>query len=146
LTKSNTSAKFFMPRKRRWTMKRKTTIGKCPVCAERLKVTELTCPSCHTRIVSDLDTCPFCGLPSDTLAFLWVFLKDRGNIKEIEKDLGISYPTVRKRLDELLARLNLVPSGEGAETPRLDVFERLRKGEISVDDAVSALGGERKGG
>jgi hypothetical protein len=125
-------------------MKRKTAIGRCPVCDGGLRVTELTCPSCSTRIVSNLETCPFCGLPSDLLAFLWAFLKARGNIKEVEKDLGISYPTVRKRLDELLAALNLEPSRGVAPAHRLEVFERLRKGEISVDDAVSALGVDRK--
>jgi hypothetical protein len=125
-------------------MKRKSAIGKCPICEGRLKVTELTCPSCSTRIVSDLSTCPFCNLPSDALAFLWAFLKSRGNIKEVEKDLGISYPTVRRRLDDLLARLGLDPGAERSSTQRLEVFERLRKGEITVDEAVAALGVEPK--
>ncbi len=125
-------------------MKRKAAIGKCPICETRLRVTELTCPSCSTRIVSDLMTCPFCNLPSDALAFLWAFLKARGNIKEVEKDLGISYPTVRKRLDELLASLGLASGSESSSTHRLEVFERLRKGEISVDEAVAALGVESK--
>ncbi len=125
-------------------MKRKTAIGKCPICETRLRVTELTCPSCSTRIVSDLKTCPFCNLPSDALAFLWAFLKARGNIKEVEKDLGISYPTVRKRLDELLISLGLDAGGESPAVHRLEVFERLRKGEISVDEAVAELGVEPK--
>lgn len=125
-------------------MKRKTAIGKCPICNMGLRVTELTCPSCGTRIVSDLKTCPFCNLASDALAFLWAFLKARGNIKEVEKDLGISYPTVRKRLDELLANLGLEPGTDSSQAHRLEVFERLRKGEISVDDAVTALGVDRK--
>jgi len=125
-------------------MKRKTAIGKCPICDTGLRVTELTCPSCSTRIVSDLKTCPFCNLASDALAFLWAFLKARGNIKEVEKDLGISYPTVRKRLDELLANLGLEPGSGSSQSHRLEVFERLRKGEISVDDAVAALGVDRK--
>ena len=125
-------------------MKRKTAIGKCPICDTRLRVTELTCPSCSTKIVSDLTTCPFCNLPSEALAFLWAFLKSRGNIKEVEKDLGISYPTVRKRLDELLAHLELESGPDAASVQRLEVFERLRKGEISVDEAVTALGVEPK--
>jgi hypothetical protein len=129
---------------RRLYMKRKTAIGKCPICETRLRVTELTCPSCSTRIVSDLTTCPFCNLPSGALAFLWAFLKARGNIKEVEKDLGISYPTVRKRLDELLTSLGLDPGAGASSTHRLEVFERLRKGEMSVDEAVAALGVEPK--
>ena len=125
-------------------MKRKSAIGKCPICDTGLRVTELTCPACSTRIVSDLRTCPFCNLPADLLAFLWAFLKSRGNIKEVEKDLGISYPTVRKRLDELLDNLGLEAGGGSSSAHRLEVFERLRKGEISVDDAVEALGVEPK--
>jgi hypothetical protein len=129
---------------RRQVMKRRTAIGKCPICDTGLRVTELTCPSCSTRIVSDLETCPFCNLQPDALAFLWAFLKARGNIKEVERDLGISYPTVRKRLDELLTCLGLESGTDGPPGHRLEIFERLRKGEISVDDAVSALGGDRK--
>jgi hypothetical protein len=129
---------------RREIMKRRTAIGKCPICDMRLRVTELTCPSCKTRIVTDLETCPFCNLPSDGLAFLWAFLRARGNIKEVEKDLGISYPTVRKRLDELLSSLGLEPGAEVSPAHRLEIFERLRRGEISVDDAVSELGGDRE--
>jgi len=125
-------------------MKHNTAIGKCPICDAQLRVTELTCPECSTRIVSDLTTCPFCNLPSEALAFLWAFLKARGNIKEVEKDLGISYPTVRKRLDELLTYLGLDAGAEASSSHRLEVFERLRKGEITVDEAVEALGVEPK--
>lgn len=125
-------------------MKPRTAIGICPICDTRLRVTELTCPSCKTRIVSDLETCPFCNLPSDSLAFLWAFLKARGNIREVEKDLGISYPTVRKRLDELLVNLGLETGAGSSPAHRLEIFERLRKGEIGVDDAISALGADRR--
>jgi hypothetical protein len=125
-------------------MKRRSAIGRCPVCEMELRVTELTCPECKTRILSNLESCPFCNLPSESLAFLWAFLKARGNIKEVEKDLGISYPTVRKRLYELLVSLGLEPAEGGTRPHRLEVFERLRKGEISVDDAVAALGGGEK--
>jgi len=121
-------------------MKRKSTIGKCPICEASLKVTELSCPSCRTRIVTDLQTCPFCNLEPDSLRFLTVFLKSRGNIKEVEKELGISYPTVRKRLDDLLTDLGLEPASTAPPARRTEVFERLRKGEITVDDAVDELG------
>ena len=123
-------------------MKHKATIGKCPICEASLKVTELSCPSCRTKIVTDLETCPFCNLKPDSLRFLTIFLKSRGNIKEVEKELGISYPTVRKRLDDLLGDLGLEAASAAAPGRRSEVFERLRKGEISVDDAVNELGTE----
>ena len=118
----------------------KVTIGRCPVCDTALRVTELSCPSCKTRIVSDLSTCRFCNLSPDLLGFLQTFLRARGNIKEVERELGISYPTVRKRLDELLSDLGLEGTTPPARDERLEVFERLRKGEISVDEALESLG------
>jgi hypothetical protein len=122
-------------------MKPKSTIGKCPICDTALRVTELSCPSCRTRIVSDLQTCEFCNLRSDLLKFLRAFLRARGNIKVVERELGISYPTVRKRLDSLLQSLGM-ESGAGPDRDhRLEVFDKLRKGQISVDDAVDTLGG-----
>jgi hypothetical protein len=124
-------------------MKQRSTIGRCPICDAGLRVTELSCPACRTRIVSDLRTCEFCNLRPGLLKFLRAFLRARGNIKEVERDLGISYPTVRRRLDELLLNLGLEATGSSDE-PRLEVFEKLRKGEISVDDAVETLGGSKE--
>jgi hypothetical protein len=121
-------------------MKQRSTIGRCPVCQAGLRVTELTCPACHTKIVSDLATCEFCNLSPDLLMFLRAFLRARGNIKEVERELGISYPTVRKRLDDLLAKVGLEGGSGPKRDHRLEVFERLRKGEITVDDAIDSLG------
>ena len=121
-------------------MKSRGTIGKCPVCETALRVTELSCPSCRTKIVSDLKTCEFCSLRPDLLLFLHAFLRARGNIKEVERELGISYPTVRKRLDSLLRGLGMESGPAPGRDNRLEVFEQLRKGEISVDDAVDSLG------
>lgn len=127
-------------------MKKRASIGKCPVCETSLRVTELSCPQCRTRIVTDLATCEFCNLSPDLLLFLRAFLRSRGNIKEVERELGISYPTVRKRLDELLVKLGFEGDLGRAYTGdhRLEVFERLRRGEISVDDAVDSLGGSKE--
>ena len=117
-------------------------IAECPACKASLRITELTCPKCRTRIVTDIETCRYCALPPDLRHFMHVFLATRGNIKEVERQLGISYPTVRKRLDELLMKLG-IEEGRRATTPRMSrtgVFEKLRKGEISVEDAVDLLG------
>jgi hypothetical protein len=125
-------------------VKPKSTIGKCPICETSLSVTELTCPSCRTRIVTNLKTCPFCNLNPELQRFLKTFLRARGNIKEVEKELGISYPTVRKRLDDLLLNLGLESGRRSPDAGRSEVFERLRKGDINVDDAIEALGRDRK--
>jgi len=126
-------------------MEAKHPIGKCPVCATDLRVTEYTCPACATRIVTDLAACEFCSLDADLLKFLRVFLAARGNIKVVERELGISYPTVRKRLDDLLTGLGLAERTTRTAGERLDVLERLGRGEISVADALDALGPEDRG-
>lgn len=145
LTKSMVPA-IFLNGKWVMPMKKRASIGQCPVCETRLRVTELSCPKCRTRIVTDLATCEFCNLSPDLLLFLRAFLNSRGNIKEVERELGISYPTVRKRLDDLLVKLGLEGDLDRAYTDdhRLEVFEKLRRGEISVDDAVDSLGGAKE--
>ena len=79
--------------------------GKCPVCGERLSITKLGCPKCSTAIEGDFQPCEFCRLPEEDLDFVKVFIKCRGNIKDVEKDLGISYPTVRGKLDAVIRAL-----------------------------------------
>ncbi|MHB8126257.1 MAG: DUF2089 family protein [Desulfitobacteriaceae bacterium] len=74
--------------------------SRCPVCNEELSISQLTCGHCKTKLEGDFFTsCKFCKLPVEHMDFIEVFIKCRGNIKEVEKELGISYPTVRSRLD-----------------------------------------------
>lgn len=77
----------------------------CPVCEHEMRVAKLTCTHCPTKIEGEFRTCKFCKLPADQLLFVETFLKCRGNIKEVEKELGISYPTVRSRLDCVIQAL-----------------------------------------
>jgi hypothetical protein len=114
-------------------------IGKCPVCHTDLRVSELSCPACRTKIVGDLATCEFCNLDEESRAFLRAFLRARGNIKAVEKDLGLSYPTVRKRLDQLLETLNLETSAHPGSMRRMDILNRLEAGDITVKEALRML-------
>lgn len=84
-------------------------MGKCPVCRSELTITALRCPSCATEISGDFEPCPYCRLETDQLQLVSVFLKTRGNIREVERELGISYPTVRARLDDVIKALGLTP-------------------------------------
>ena len=77
----------------------------CPICEHEIKVTKLACTYCPTTMEGKFHTCKFCKLPADQLLFVETFLKCRGNIKEVEKELGISYPTVRSRLDSVIHTL-----------------------------------------
>ncbi|HPQ02950.1 MAG TPA: DUF2089 domain-containing protein, partial [Bacillota bacterium] len=83
-------------------------------------------------------------LSSEQKNFIEVFIKNRGNIKEVEKDLGISYPTVRNRLDAVIAALGYAvdDSEDDVATRRKEIIESLAKGEITADDAVRQLKGK----
>lgn len=112
----------------------------CPVCRERLHTTRLSCDECGTELTGSFQPCEFCSLDAEDRALLRTFLRARGNTKEVERSLGVSYPTARSRIDALLERLGLVDAD--AATPpltRMETLEALARGDISVDDALSDL-------
>ncbi|WP_292611634.1 DUF2089 domain-containing protein [Methanobacterium sp. BAmetb5] len=111
--------------------------GNCPICKSETKVTEIYCKNCDTTIRGEFELCKFCRLNEEQKYFVEVFIKNRGNIKEIEKELGISYPTVRNKLDEVISSL-----GYKLEKPAInqkEILEKLSKGEISKDEALKLL-------
>jgi hypothetical protein len=110
----------------------------CPVCAAQLALTRLSCDTCHTELSGHFQPCEFCALSLEDRALLRVFLASRGNIKEVERHLGVSYPTARARVDGLLSRMG-VETASVAAPPRLELMERVARGEVSVDDAVAEL-------
>ena len=112
----------------------------CPVCRERLDVTALSCPSCSTRIEGRFAVNEFAALPPEQLEILRLFVKTRGNLKEMERILGVSYPTVRARFEELLRGLGYEDeSGVDVASERALVLQRLEQGEISADEAAELL-------
>jgi hypothetical protein len=119
----------------------------CPVCGERLAVTRLGCPGCGTELSGRFASCPYCGLGEADRQLLRVFLVSRGNMKELERFLGVSYPTARQRFADLLARLGFeAPAAATAdagptEVDREDVLRRLAAGDLGVDEAADLLGG-----
>jgi len=112
----------------------------CPVCHTRLEVTGLVCPSCQTRVEGRFSVNEFAALPPEQLEVLRLFVKTRGNLKEMERILGVSYPTVRARFETLLRVLGYESDG-GADVAaeRALVLEQLEKGEISADEAAELL-------
>ncbi|MTI65014.1 MAG: DUF2089 domain-containing protein [Firmicutes bacterium] len=117
---------------------KKEVIGKCPVCDHNLDVTELHCNHCNTTIQSDFDLCKFCKLSNEQKHFIEVFVKNRGNIKEIEKELGISYPTVRNKLENVVQALGYSPK-YSPKVNKKEILEKLSSGEITSDEAVKLL-------
>ena len=109
----------------------------CPVCGDRLALTRLSCPECETELSGDFEACDFCSLDADDREMLRVFLTSRGNMKDLERHLGVSYPTARARFDKLLRKLGLEPTEESSQ--RLSLLEALSRGEIEVNEALDRL-------
>ncbi|WP_350344166.1 DUF2089 domain-containing protein [Proteinivorax tanatarense] len=123
---------------------KKQAIGKCPICDSHLNVARLKCKKCDTAIEGDFDLCKFCRLDREQKEFVEVFIKSRGNIKEVERELGISYPTVRSRLEGVIEALGYRPE----PVPKVDsetarrrkkVLDALNSGDITAEEAVELL-------
>lgn len=121
---------------------------RCPVCDHEMRITKLACTHCPTKIEGEFSTCKFCRLPAEQLIFIEAFIKCRGNIKEVEKELGISYPTVRSRLDSVIEALGYRVEGDrekdfqGESLRRQGILEALERGEITPEEATRQM---RKG-
>lgn len=113
--------------------------NKCPSCSGRLVVTELCCSDCKTTIKGSFELPQFATLSPEDENFLRIFLAARGNIKEVERQLNISYPTVKARLDAMLNRLGLGSLQAEAKRRRLEIVERLERGEIPAQEAIALL-------
>ena len=132
-------------------------ISTCPVCSNELAVTRLHCGSCGTTLEGDFSVGRFGRLSRDQLALLESFLRSRGNLRDMERELGISYPTVRSRVEQLVRSLGFGPRGDdeaaddaaatdgGAGEPatptttRKDILERLARHEIGAEEAAAAI-------
>lgn len=114
-------------------------LSECPVCSHPLTVQKLKCQSCHTVIENDFKLSKFEYLSSEQLYFIETFIRCRGSIKEVEKELGISYPTVRAKLDEVIVSLGFIPKEAKQTKPTHDLLDALEKGEISADEAIKEL-------
>ncbi len=117
--------------------------SKCPVCGQTMEVTRLHCRHCETELTGNFAPCRFCMLEEKHRQFIEVFLRCRGSIKEVEKVLGISYPTVRNMMDAALEALGLNGSPENEqqsqEKKRAEILSRLAEGKIDTDTAVALL-------
>ena len=126
-------------------------IATCPVCSNELVVTRLHCRSCGTSLEGEFSVGRFGRLDREQLALLESFLRSRGNLREMERELGISYPTVRGRVEALVRALGFGPrsdaeSGEddaatqAVATPTRDaILERLARHEMSAEEAAAAI-------
>ena len=114
-------------------------LGTCPVCHQPLTITRLKCESCSTTIEGTFGVSKLGQLSDEHQRFIEVFVKARGNIKEVEKELGISYPTVRKRLNEAITALGYVPQDETER--REEILDAVETGHMSAKEAAALLRG-----
>lgn len=137
-------------------------IATCPVCSHELSVTRLHCGSCGTTLEGDFSVGRFGRLSREQTALLESFLRSRGNLREMERELGISYPTVRARVEALVRALGFGPRADadvdvvdpadapttGGDDPtiriptptdRTAILERLARQEITANEAKTAI-------
>jgi hypothetical protein len=114
---------------------------KCPSCSAPLVVTQLSCTKCETNVVGLYEINPFLRLSNENLAFLETFIRNRGNVKEMERESSESYWVIRRRLDEVIAELGyeVEPVEDELSSHRQEILGRLSKGEIDVKEATRLL-------
>lgn len=118
---------------------------KDPVSGGELYISELTSEETGIMIRGNFEIPRYAKLDTEMLDFLEIFLRCRGMLNGVERELGISYPTARARLDTLLGALNLSPIEARERTDknadkRKKILEQLEKGEITADEAKKKLG------
>lgn len=120
--------------------------GHCPVCDERMIITRLHCPNCDVTVEGRFSLGRLAMLSPDQLEFVEVFLRCDGKIKRVEDELGVSYPTVRSRLNDVITSMGYEAPGTEDDdmTPeeRRQVLDDLAAGRISTKEAVKLLQGD----
>lgn len=104
-----------------------------------MEVTRLECPACQTALEGTFALGRFQRLTRDQLLFVETFMRCRGVIKDVEEELGISYPTVRGRLDGVIRALGFDVPGEAVPVDRREVLEHVKSGKISTEEAERLL-------
>jgi hypothetical protein len=119
----------------------KRQLRQCPVCGGTLKVRVLQCVSCSTRIEGEFEPAgsKLDYLSAKDLEFVEQFVRLRGSIKEMEKALGVSYPTVRNRLETVIEKMGYPVYKGVSPEKRAEILEKLEKGEISASKAAGLL-------
>jgi hypothetical protein len=121
-------------------------ILKCPSCDGNLTVARLDCPDCSISIEGEFAPPALLKLAGAQIDFIEVFIKNRGVISEVERELGVSYPTVRARLDDVITALGYSPksapdasASDDSGSRRRSVLSDLKDGKITPDEALAAL-------
>jgi hypothetical protein len=133
-------------------------VSTCPVCHHDLHVVKLQCENCDTALEGRFSLSKFNYLTTEQLYFIELFVKNRGNIKSVEKEMDLSYPTIKKMLDDVIVGLGYKPDAaeedapkskekdkekekeqEGPKVTKLDILEKIDKAELSVEAALELI-------
>ncbi|MGD0854254.1 MAG: DUF2089 domain-containing protein [Dehalococcoidia bacterium] len=129
--------------------------SQCPACGGELVITECKCTNCQLQMRGEFRSGPLAALTDDEMAFTRVFLSARGNLSEVERILGISYPTIRNKLDEINNAINRIDgaagsrqvkgnaapdiSSDAAANTRNDILQKVADGKLTPVEAVEKL-------
>jgi len=118
-------------------------IGNCPVCGDELTVTRLHCRSCDSAVEGHFNLGKFYRLTREQLHFVDTFIKCEGKITRAEEELGLSYPTVRNRLNDVIRALGYEVRAEATASAerRKAILEQVQAGELGAEEAVGLLTG-----
>ena len=121
----------------------KASLNTCPVCGGDLTVVQYHCESCDTKIEGRFNSGVFPSLTNEQVEFVRTFVRCEGKITRMEVELGLSYPTIRNRLQDVIRALGYEPGREdtleAAADRRRAVLSELEAGKISADEAMRAL-------
>ena len=121
-------------------------LTRCPVCKDELVITRLQCQTCSTSIEGHFFGGPFANLSREQMEFIEMFIRVEGKLSRMEGELGLSYPTVRNRLHDVIRAMGYEPGKDDSSTmdeeKRRGILADLDAGRISSEDAMRALNGE----
>ena len=110
--------------------------AKCPSCSGRMTATNMECLECGTTLKGKFSPCPVCSLEPDMRELFDLFMHSRGNLKEVQRILKLSYPTVRNRIETMFEAYE---KNESSKIGRMEILKQLRSGEIKIEEAEKLL-------
>lgn len=119
-------------------MKGKRRLTNCPVCGGTLKIVKYRCDNCSTEITGSFEIKEFANLSDEQLLFLKIFIKNKGNLSELQKELNISYPTAKARLEDLVSAMGY-ESKDNSRAETFRILEKIEKGELTPEEAKELL-------
>lgn len=115
----------------------------CPVCQNDLLVTRMVCRNCGSALEGRFNLGRLFQLTPEQRHFVEAFIRCEGKLNRLQEELGLSYPTVRSRLEDVMRAMgyDVGKPEEGSDGDRQEILERLARKEISADEALQLMQG-----